>query len=86
MEWTNDAYQWISCYLIRNKYSYCFRMRVPIDLQKIVGKKELRYSLKTGYISAAKTKARFLASQLQLVFRLLSNGAVRSFRESHKKP
>ncbi len=35
-------------YLIRNPHSYCFRVNVPKDLQQLVGKKELRYSLKTG--------------------------------------
>jgi hypothetical protein len=35
-------------YLIRNRYSYGFRLRVPADLQEYVGKKELRYSLRTG--------------------------------------
>jgi hypothetical protein len=28
-------------YLVRNPYSYCFRMVVPKDLQKFVGKREL---------------------------------------------
>jgi len=61
-------------YLVRNPYSYCFRMIVPKDLQKFVGKKELRYTLKTGYLSAAKQKARFVAAQVQLIFRLLRKG------------
>ena len=61
-------------YLIRNPYSYCFRLIVPKDLQKFVGKKELRYSLKTGYIGVAKQKSRFLAGQLQLIFRYLRKG------------
>jgi len=39
-------------YLVRNHYSYCFRMNVPMDLQPFIGKKELRYSLKTGYLAA----------------------------------
>ncbi len=42
-------------YIIRNPYGYCFRMMVPIDLRTIVGKKELRYSLKTGYLGVAKS-------------------------------
>ena len=44
-------------FLIRNRYSYCFRMNVPIDLRPMIGKKEFRYSLKTGYLSEAKSKA-----------------------------
>jgi hypothetical protein len=35
-------------YLVRNPYSYCFRMVVPKDLRKFVGKTELRYTLRTG--------------------------------------
>ena len=61
-------------YLIRKPYSYCFRLIVPSDLQKFVGKKELRYSLKTGYIGVAKQKSRFLAGQIQLIFRYLRKG------------
>ena len=56
-------------YTIRNRYSYCFRMVVPKDLQKFVGKKELRYTLATGYAGLAKSKARFLAGQIQEFFR-----------------
>jgi len=55
-------------YLIRNPHSYCFRMIVPKDLQSIVGKRELRYSLRTGYLSTAKSKARLMAGQVQLLF------------------
>ena len=45
-----------SC-IVRTPYSYCFRMKVPIDIQEWVGKKELRYSLKTGRIGIARQKA-----------------------------
>ena len=58
-------------YLVRNQYSYCFRLHVPADLQVYVGKKELRYSLRTGYLSDAKFKARFYAAGVQLLFRRL---------------
>ena len=61
-------------YIIRNPYSYCFRMVVPKDLQGLVGKKEMRYSLKTGYLGVAKYKARLLAGQVQRVFRYLRKG------------
>jgi hypothetical protein len=49
-------------------------MRVPQDLQLVIGRKELRYSLKTGYVGNAKTKARFLAGQIQMIFRVLRKG------------
>ena len=55
-------------YLIRNPYSYCFRITIPKDLQLYFGKKELRYSLKTGYLGDAKFKARYLAGNVQQLF------------------
>jgi len=55
-------------YLIRNSFSYCFRMNIPKDLQSMIGKRELRYSLRTGYLSNAKSKARLLAGQVQQLF------------------
>ncbi|WP_369688318.1 DUF6538 domain-containing protein [Desulfatitalea tepidiphila] len=36
-----------SSHLARNPYPYCFRLSVPIDLQRVIGKKEVRYSLKS---------------------------------------
>ena len=61
-------------YLVRNPYTYCFRMNVPKDLQPYIGKKELRYSLKTGYLSTAKYKARIMAGQVQRLFKFLREG------------
>lgn len=61
-------------YLIRNPYSYCFRMNVPKDLQHFVGRKELRYSLKTGYRKDARAKAHLLAGKLYLLFGDLRKG------------
>jgi hypothetical protein len=49
-------------YLIRNPHSYCFRINIPKDLQPIIGKKELRRSLKTRYLSVVKAKARVMAA------------------------
>jgi hypothetical protein len=43
-------------------------MIVPTDLQALVGRKELRYSLKTGYLGLARPKASWVAGQLQLLF------------------
>lgn len=58
-------------YLSQTPYSYCFRIRIPNDLQTLFGKKELRYSLKTGYLSEAKFKARLMAGQVQKLFRYM---------------
>jgi integrase len=46
-------------------------MIVPKDLRKFVGKTELRYTLNTGYIGLAKSKARLLAGQIQEFYRRL---------------
>ena len=59
------------CYLVRTPYSFCFRMIVPKDLRKFVGKTELRYTLRTGNLRTAKHKAKLLAGQVQLIFRYL---------------
>ncbi len=52
-------------YLVRTPYSYCFRYRISPDLQDVVGRKEIRYSLKTGYIGRAKIMAFRLAGLIQ---------------------
>lgn len=52
-------------YLVRTPYSYCFRYSIPPDLRNIVGKVEIRYSLKTGYIGKAKAMALQLAGRIQ---------------------
>jgi len=44
-------------------------MIVPSDLRKFVGKTELRYSLNTGYLGEAKSKARLMAGMVQNYFR-----------------
>ena len=44
-------------------------MIVPIDLQPVIGKKEFRYSLKTGYLRVANSKARLTAGWFQSLFR-----------------
>ncbi len=41
-------------YLFRNPHSYCFRIIVPEDLRDIVGRREIRLSLRTGWLSEAK--------------------------------
>ena len=61
-------------YLVRNPHSYCFRMVVPKDLQKFVGKKELRYTLGTGCAGNARQQARFVAGKVHFIFRILRRG------------
>ena len=47
-------------YFIRNRHSYCFRMTVPADLRPLIGKRELRFSLQTGYLKTQIQEQRFL--------------------------
>ena len=61
-------------YLVRNPYSYCFRANVPKDLQHLVGKTELRYSLRTGYVGVARAKAQIIAAQVHQIFAYLRKG------------
>ena len=56
-------------YLCRNQYGYCFRMRVPHDLQSCVGRKELKRSLETGYLPQARSKAMIFGGQYKQLFR-----------------
>ena len=61
-------------YLFRNPHSYCFRMGVPEDLRDIIGKREFRYSLRTGRLSEARRKSHLLSGLLwQLYYKLRSN-------------
>jgi len=43
-------------------------MRVPSDLQEVVGRREIRYSLQAGFLREAKPKAQRMASFVQQVF------------------
>ena len=58
-----------SSYLVKLPSSYYFRIRVPFPVQSLVGKKEIRYSLRCGSLCEAKPKARLLAGRLQQLFR-----------------
>jgi len=67
----NEAETINPSYLVRQNSSLCFRIRIPSDLQEIIGRNELRYSLRTGSIGEAKYLARRTAGQVQWIFRRL---------------
>jgi hypothetical protein len=67
-----------STYLVRNRYGYCFRIKVPRDLQPHIQKKELRYSLRTGYLGLAKSRARLFAGLFQQLFQKLGESEMES--------
>ena len=59
-------------YLLQTPHSYYFRIKTPDDLRLFFqGQHEIKRSLKTGYLSDAKYKARLLAGQVQRLFRYL---------------
>ena len=57
-----------SNYLVHLPSSYYFRYHIPPKLQEVVGKKEIRYSLRCRTLSEAKPKARLIAGKIQHFF------------------
>ena len=57
-------------YLVKNPSSYCFRITVPPDLVVLIGRKEIRYSLRTWSLREAKYRARRMAAHVQTIFRI----------------
>ncbi len=55
-------------YLYQSPSGYIFRLRIPNDLRRIVGKCEFRYSLRTGALRVAKHRARSIASYIHQLF------------------
>ena len=56
-------------YLVRRKYSFYFRIRIPDDLRhKFCSKSEIRISLRTAQITTAKYRARVMAGFMQGIF------------------
>lgn len=53
----------IPSYLSWSGYSYLFRIAIPAKLQAIIGKKELKYSLKSGSLSRAKRRSVIIAGK-----------------------
>lgn len=60
-------------------------MVIPQDLQPVIGKKELRYSLKTGHLSKAKSMARLLAGICQMIFRSLRNDDMKKLKLADRR-
>lgn len=58
---------------------------MPRDLQQLVGKKELRYSLKTGYRREARAKAFLLAGKVYMIFKDLGKGGTELSKLSDKQ-
>lgn len=54
--------------MVRNPYSYCFRLSVPRDINRVIGRTELRLSLRTGSLREAKSRGRILAAVFGQLF------------------
>ena len=61
-------------YLLSHPSGYIFRYCIPKDLKGVVGKGELRYSLKTGSLSMAKYRARCMAGYVQMIIHNIRRG------------
>ena len=61
-------------YLLETTSGYVFRYCIPKNLKSVVGKTELRYSLKTGQLGLAKRRARHMASYVQLMIANIQRG------------
>ena len=61
-------------YILQKASGYYFRFHIPSDLRPLVNKSELRYSLQTGQIGLARSRARLLAGKVQQLMRLLRSG------------
>lgn len=55
-------------YTYHTHSGYIFRLRIPKDLQHIVGKTEFRYSLRSGFLGEAKVKAQAIARYILGLF------------------
>jgi len=61
-------------YILQKASGYYFRFQIPKDVRKLVCKSELRYSLRTGSINLAKSKARMMAGTIQSIIRNIRKG------------
>jgi len=58
-------------HLSKESYGYCYRIRVPLQIQSVVGLTEIKYSLKTGSIRKAKQKAKQISANVKHLFKTL---------------
>lgn len=58
-------------YILQKSSGYYFRFQFPADVKELVSKSELRYSLQTGSIKLARSKARLIAGTVQSIIRII---------------
>jgi len=70
------AIRYSPSYLLFHTSGYIFRYCIPKDLKTVVGKTELRYSLRTGSLGKAKRRAMMMASCAQMIMSTISKKAL----------
>ena len=65
-------------HLIHHSSGYIFRYCIPPDIQPFIQKKEIRYSLKTGSLRCAKSRANTMVSCVSAVFSDIRDGGTMS--------
>lgn len=68
-------------YLVIRSHSYCFRVRVPLDLIGRVGKFEIRCSLRTGSLKVAKQRAGMLAGMTRNLYKLIKRNVKSTLKD-----
>jgi len=61
-------------YLKSHPSGYIFRYCIPKDVQAVVKRKELRYSLRTGKLGLAKVRARAMATATHRIIASIRSG------------
>jgi len=51
--------------LLQKSSGHFFRYQFPKDIKALVGKSEIRYSLRTGRLGLAKSRARMIAGKIK---------------------
>jgi integrase len=66
-----NSFNQSSSYIFRSHHTFYFRLCIPVDIQGVFGKKEIRYSLRTSYLGEAKRKAGMLAEQIHKLIKTI---------------
>lgn len=75
----------IPSFLIKNKYGiYHFRYALPVDLRSILGKAEIKKSLRTSHCSTAVRMAQAFRFQLDILFTLVRSGKIMNWKETRE--
>ncbi|WP_319544017.1 DUF6538 domain-containing protein [uncultured Pseudodesulfovibrio sp.] len=60
-----------SSYLVKHKHIFYVRISVPQDLKSVLGKTEIRHSLRTAYLQDSRPKASRVAGELKQLFNFI---------------